>query len=161
MEENYETTDSENSNNQEATFLKSHRSRRNENKSSFAVKRSSMSSGSKLFQSRVKEAGQVGQLENRKGEESPGTGILAHLTHSLQTMPPSMYLLTTLISLLILLFLSSTYLVMKLDNIQEKVEFVHPAQPVPDWHHLLHTQSAKRIQDFLNTNLEQISQVKK
>jgi len=116
-----------------------------------------MGPGSMFYQARTKESG---QSQNSKSEEANSKSIFKQLTRHLHVIPASMYLLITLIILLILLFISSTYLVLKLDNIQEKVEFVHPANPLTDWQNLLHTQSSKKIQEFLNTNLEQISQVR-
>ena len=120
-----------------------------------------MSPGSMFYQARTKDSGhnQSFRAQNSKSEEATGKSMFEQLSKSIQIMPASMYLLITLIILLILLFISSTYLVLKLDNIQEKVEFSHPSNPLSDWQSLLHTQSSKKVQEYLNTNLEQISQV--
>eukprot|EP00090_Calanus_glacialis_P023513 TRINITY_DN36322_c0_g1_i1.p1 TRINITY_DN36322_c0_g1~~TRINITY_DN36322_c0_g1_i1.p1 ORF type:complete len:405 (-),score=100.75 TRINITY_DN36322_c0_g1_i1:75-1235(-) len=156
----YESTDSENSTNPEASYAKSQR--RSDKKKSYPVQRMSMSPGSMFYQARIKDSGhnQSFCAQNSKSEEATSKSMFEQLSKSLQTIPASMYLLITLIILLILLFISSTYLVLKLDNIQEKVEFSHPSKPLSDWQSLLHTQSSKKVQEYLNTNLEQISQVR-
>ena len=114
-----------------------------------------------FYQARTKDSGHNQSFPglNSKSEEASGKSIVEQLSKSLDMMPALMYLLITLIILLILLFFSSTYLVLKLDNIQEQVEFSHPANPSSDWQSLLHSQSSKKVQEYLNTNLEQISQV--
>ena len=78
--------------------------------------------------------------------------------------PPSTLLLGSLTGLLVLLFCSSIYLVLRLDSIQSKVDSALPTPPsnleqLANWQSLLHTQSSKKVQEYLNTNLEQISKV--
>ena len=79
--------------------------------------------------------------------------------------PPSTLLLGSLTGLLVLLFCSSIYLVLRLDSIQSKVDSALPTPPsnleqLANWQSLLHTQSSKKVQEYLNTNLEQIWNVK-
>ncbi len=52
----------------------------------------------------------------------------------------------------------------RLDHIQERVESVLPfsssnLEQIATWQRVLHTQSSKKVQEYLNTNLEQIAKV--
>jgi hypothetical protein len=51
-----------------------------------------------------------------------------------------------------------------LDHIQGRVESVLPfsssnLEQIATWQRVLHTQSSKKVQEYLNTNLEQIAKV--
>jgi len=77
----------------------------------------------------------------------------------------SALLLSTLVGLLVILLCSTLYLVLRLDNIQQKVDSALPATPssleqLANWQSLLHTQSSRKVQEYLNTNLDQISKVR-
>jgi hypothetical protein len=52
----------------------------------------------------------------------------------------------------------------RLDHIQERVESVLPVSPsnfeqIATWQKVLHTQSSKKVQEYLDNNLEQIAKV--
>jgi predicted oxidoreductase (fatty acid repression mutant protein) len=54
---------------------------------------------------------------------------------------------------------------LRLDNIQERVESVLPLSPssfeqIATWQKILHAQSSKKVQEYLDSNLEQIAKVK-
>jgi len=97
-------------------------------------------------------------LENN---ELSNPGVLRMMTN----LPTSFLLLVVLFFLLIILLLSSIYLVVKLDYIQDKMESSEEGQSyqnsefLKNWQSLVNSRSNKKVQEYLLTNLEQISKV--
>eukprot|EP00092_Neocalanus_flemingeri_P012294 GFUD01013252.1.p1 GENE.GFUD01013252.1~~GFUD01013252.1.p1 ORF type:complete len:389 (+),score=100.66 GFUD01013252.1:508-1674(+) len=160
----YESTDTENSINPGSTSAISNKGK--DKTTTNPVQRISSLPGSVFYQARAK-----GSRKNQPSRsqsfrpEVVGQSKFQQLVLSLLSIPTSMLLLITLTFLLILLFFSSTYLVIRLDNIQEKVDFALPSDPshlqqLASWQGLLHSQSSKKVQEYLHTNLEQISKVR-
>ena len=97
-------------------------------------------------------------------------GTIQRFIISILTIPASSLLLLGLTVLLILLLCSSVYLVFRLDSIQQRVESAIPAaaggaggkdglEQLATWQNMLHQTSSRKIQDYLDSNLEQISKV--
>ena len=158
---NDESTESENSTNPDSSYTRSHKG--NDKTNSYPVQRISRPPGSLFYQSRTK-----GSRHNKHSREqgfkpkvAASQSKFEQIVQYMFSLPTSMLLLITLTLLLILLFFSSTYLVLRLDNIQEKMDFALPSDPahLASRLSLLHTQSSKKVQEYLNTNLEQISKV--
>ena len=130
-------------------------------KNPYLVKRLS-GGGGIFYQERHLAAGPGGGGAGHLSQES--RSWLQQVLLQVASYPPSSLLLGSLTGLLVLLFCSSIYLVLRLDSIQSKVDSALPAPPsnleqLANWQSLLHTQSSKKVQEYLNTNLEQISKV--
>ena len=156
--------DSENTNNQDSSYAGS--SRGNNPTDPYPLQRMSMSPGAMFYQARTKSLRQrlPSQAPSLRKEDMKSLSKYEQIVQYIITMPTSMILVTILTVLLILLFFSSTYLVLRLDSIQEKMDF----NISPDNSHLeklaslknfLHTQSSKKVQEYLDNNLEEISKV--
>jgi hypothetical protein len=135
-----------------------------ENKNPYLVKRLSTTGGLLFYQERTNltsGTGPGGSLSHQADQQGAAGRLLAWvLSH-----PPSTLLLAGLSSLLVLLLCCSVHLVLRLDRIQQRVDSALPApstlEQLAGWQSLLHSQSSKKVQEYLNTNLEQISQVAK
>ena len=152
----YEYSDYENSINPDSSYSG------NDKTNSFPVQRMSRPPGSLFYQSHKK--GSCHNKHSRAKSFKPKVAASHSKFQYLLSLPTSMLLLITLTLLLILLFFSSTYLVLRLEYIQQKVDFAIPLDPsnlewLASWQSLLHTRSAKTVQEYLNTNLQQISKV--
>ena len=83
---------------------------------------------------------------------------------SVSTMPSSNLLLTSMIILLSILFAITLYLVVRLETLQTKMEsspqLKHsPMEQIVEWQSILQSQSSKKIQEYLDINLQQIAKV--
>jgi len=145
-----------------------------EAKNPYLVKRLSGTSGSVFYQERTSLASSnpptITHIQSPL-TTTPTTTIIGDTRSIMQRLvvwvvshPPSTILLASLTGLLILLFCSSLYLVLRLDNLQHRVDSSQPVTPsmeqLASWQSLLHTQSSRKVQEYLNTNLEQISKVR-
>merc|ERR1712241_341879 len=89
---------------------------------------------------------------------SPNTGSL------FSSLPASVLLLSSLLGLLVMLLLSSLYLVFRLGHIQDRME-ESGALDISDshldnWHNIINSRSSKKVQEYINSNLDQISKVR-
>jgi len=148
-----------------------------ESKHPFLVKRASTNGGAVFYQART-------SLTHQTSKETPvqtpsavpqsilhqmlvaPTSTINQLAVALISLPPSSLMLISLISLLVLLFFSSIYLVIRLEYIQHRVDSAlvkepsSPFEQLAGWQSLLHTHSSRKIQEYLDTNLEQIAKVR-
>lgn len=171
----YESTDSMTSANHVASYALPLK-KETEIKHPFLVKRASTTGGAMFYQAR---AGLPHQLSKETPVQTPSavpqsilhqmlvapTSTINQLAVALISLPPSTMMLVSLISLLVLLFFSSIYLIIRLENIQQRVDSSLVKEPSPleqlaGWQNLLHSHSSKRIQEYLDTNLEQIAKVR-
>lgn len=137
-------------------------------KSPYMVKRLSGTGGLVYYQQRTSLA-TSGLVPGAAGgatasSSTGGRGTVAQVVAWVLSHPPSTILLTSLTGLLVLLLCSSVYLVARLDGIQARVDAAIPGAPtnleqLANWQTLLHSQSSRRVQEYLNTNLDQISKV--
>ena len=137
-------------------------------KSPYMVKRLSGTGGLVYYQQRTSLAAS-GLVPGAAGgatasSSTGGRGTVAQVVAWVLSHPPSTILLTSLTGLLVLLLCSSVYLVARLDGIQARVDAAIPGAPtnleqLANWQTLLHSQSSRRVQEYLNTNLDQISKV--
>jgi len=172
----YESTDSMTSANHTASYALPLK-KDPEAKHPFLVKRAPNNSGAVFYQART-------TLPHQASKDTPvqtpsavphnilhqllvaPVSTINHLAVALISLPSSSLLLVSLISLLVLLFLSSIYLVIRLENIQQKVdsalvkESSSPFEQLAGWQSMLHSHSSRKIQDYLDTNLEQIARVR-
>jgi len=140
-----------------------------ETKNPYLVKRLSGTGGLVFYQERTNLAnGSVAGLSQHQQaghQEASSSSWLHRLVGWFSGQSASALLLSTLVGLLIILLCSTLYLVLRLDNIQQKVDSALPATPssleqLANWQSLLHTQSSRKVQEYLNTNLDQISKVR-
>ena len=76
-------------------------------------------------------------------------------------------MLVTLVLVLLVLFLITCYLVIRLEELQKRVESESPLpkstettiEQLVGWQNLLYSQSSKKIQEYLELNLQQIARV--
>ena len=83
---------------------------------------------------------------------------------SVSTMPSSSLLLASMVVLLSILFTITLYLVVRLETLQMKMESApqlkqSPMEQIVEWQSVLQSQSSKKIQEYLNINLQQIAKV--
>jgi len=148
----YETSDSEDSTNHEMAFSsQSHHRRHSKNNSSKLL-----SSNSLLANNR-----------NKIKSTSPSLSLWSSLFKTSANLSMSYLLLLFLIALLVLLLLSSLCLVLKLDNIHDRMDLPTNQQQEnsnPDilnnLHNLLNSRSNKKVQEYLTDNLEQIGKIR-
>lgn len=172
----YESTDSMTSANHVGSYALPLK-KDTEIKHPFLVKRASTTGGAMFYQVRT---GLPHQLSKETPIQTPSavpqsilhqmlvapTSIINQLAVALISLPPSTMMLVSLISLLVILFFSSIYLIIRLENIQQRVDsslVKEPSSPfelLAGWQNLLHSHSSKRIQEYLDTNLEQIAKVR-
>jgi len=92
---------------------------------------------------------------------SPGSGSSGSL---LSSLPSSVLLLSSLLGLLVMLLLSSVYLVLRLGHIQDRMEesgaLDISAGHLGNWHNIINSRSSKKVQEYINSNLDQISKVR-
>jgi len=138
-----------------------------ETKNPYLVKRLSGTGGLVFYQERTNLAngGVQGPVNQSGNHETTSKGWLKQLLRWTRGQSRSSLLLSALVLLLLLLLVCTLYLVLRLDNIQQKVDSALPAAPssleqLASWQSLLHTQSSRKVQEYLNTNLEQISKVR-
>jgi len=139
-----------------------------EKKNPYLVKRLSGTGGLVFYQERTNltNGGVAGLGQQQPGHHEASSTSWSHrLVGWLSGQSASALLLSTLVGLLIILLCSTLYLVLRLDNIQQKVDSALPATPssleqLANWQSLLHTQSSRKVQEYLNTNLDQISKVR-
>merc|ERR1719419_88984 len=117
-----------------------------------------------IYQARTRDSSNkptpLTQATKAEGKNAASVEVLGQLGQNILHTPMFSFVLISLIFMLLLLFMSSTYLVLKLDDIQSRMEVVNPLSPFTDWQGLLHTRSSKKFHEYLNTNLDQISQVR-
>jgi len=172
----YESTDSMTSANQVSSYALPLK-KDTDSKNPFLVKRSSTTGGAVFYQARsslphqnsqgtpVQTPSAVPQSIVHQMLVAPHSTI-NQLAVALISLPPSTLMLVSLISLLIILFFSSIYLVIRLENITQRVDSAlvkdpsSPFEQLAGWQSLLHTHSSKKIQEYLDTNLEQIAKVR-
>ena len=134
-------------------------------RSPFLVKRMSNGSGALFYQARTSPPPAPGPPTAHNPDGLPmGRSRLQRLIISLLTLPFHSIVLFLLTALLCFLLCTSLYLVFRLDSIQQKVETFLPTYPsnfeqISNWQKILHTQSSKKVQEYLDSNLEQISKV--
>ena len=86
------------------------------------------------------------------------------ILQQLVSMKISTFLMIFFLLLLILIFFSSIYLVLRLNFIQAKVDlakppdFSHP-QKLFNWQILLRAKTLRKVQEYLDINMDQMSQV--
>jgi len=95
---------------------------------------------------------------------SPSSGSSGSL---LSSLPSSVLLLCSMLGLLVLLLLSSVYLVLRLGHIQDRMEEtgaldldISAGQHLDKWHNIINSRSSKKVQEYINSNLDQISKVR-
>jgi len=103
------------------------------------------------------------RLKNRMPGSNTGYNTLAGSEPS-SSLQSSVLLLSLLICLLMILLISSLYLVLRLGYIQDRMEEAVP-QGIPDghadnWQNILSSKSNKKVQEYLDNNLDQISKVR-
>ena len=127
-----------------------------DNKETFNLKRMSLSGGAVFYQARTS----IPRFSHSTPRKSPNT-VSDNQTklQPLVSLPQPNLLLISLSILLVLLFLSSIYLVLRLDNLQEKMDINSPSR-MDDLTRLLKTHSSKHIKEYFKENLEQISKVR-
>jgi len=172
----YESTDSMPSANQIASFALPLK-KVTDSKHPFLAKRSSTTGGAIFYQARSNFTHQNSQGTPVQTPSAVPQSIfhqllvaphstLSQLVVALISLPPSTLMLISLISMLILLFFSSIYLVIKLENIQHRVdsalvkEHSSPFEQLAGWQSVLHSHSTRKIQEYLDTNLHQIAKVR-
>ena len=130
----------------------------------YLMKRMSVSGGSVFYRTRnnptISNQNQTSIRKNQKSFVSERQTILQQLV----SMKISTFLMILFILLLILLFFSSIYLVLRLDFIQAKVDLAQPPdlshpQKMANWQILLRAQTSRKVQEYLDINMDQISQV--
>jgi len=172
----YESTDSMTSANHTASYALPLK-KDTEAKHPFLVKRASNNGGAVFYQARTSLPHQASKDTPVQTPSAVPQSILHqllvapvstinHLAVALISLPSSSLLLVSLISLLVLLFISSIYLVIRLENIQQKVDSAlvkdssSPFEQLAGWQSMLHSHSSRKIQEYLDTNLEQIARVR-
>lgn len=96
---------------------------------------------------------------------SPQTSLQEVMT-SFSTLPSSTMLLVFMIVILVVLFIVTAYLVLRLETLQMRVESssfrdkASPFEQLASWQNMLHSQSSKKIQEYLDLNLQQIAKVR-
>jgi predicted PurR-regulated permease PerM len=120
----------------------------------------SVSGGAVFYRTRtnptISKQNQTSIKKNQKSFVSERQTILQKLV----SMKISSFLMIFFILLLILLFFFSIYLVLRLDFIQAKVDLAQPTDfSHPKKQILLHSQTSRKVKEYLDMNMDQISQV--
>jgi hypothetical protein len=168
----YESTDSMTSANHAASYALPLK-KDTESKHTFLVKRATNGGGAVFYQARTSLQHQSPVLSPSAVPQSilhqllvAPVSTINQLAVAFLSLPPPSLVLVSLISLLVLLFFSSVYLVIRLEHIQHKVDSAlvkepsSPFEQLAGWQSLLHSHSSRKIQEYLDTNLEQIARVR-
>ena len=99
---------------------------------------------------------------------TPSQSRVQQMISSLSMMPSSNLLLASMVVLLSILFTITLYLVVRLETLQMKMESYpqlqlkqtgSPMEQFVEWQSMLQSQSSKKIQEYLDINLQQIAKV--
>ena len=93
--------------------------------------------------------------------------VISEALSFLTELQSSSLVLVTLVLVLLVLFLITCYLVIRLEELQKRVESESPLpkstettiEQLVGWQNLLYSQSSKKIQEYLELNLQQIARV--